>query len=36
MDALELMRVIRGGLIQQDRLLRLDTSVGNDVLLPIK
>ncbi|WP_176331840.1 type VI secretion system Vgr family protein [Burkholderia vietnamiensis] len=34
MDALELMRVIRGGLIQQDRLLRLDTAVGNDVLLP--
>ncbi|KVT48992.1 type VI secretion system Vgr family protein [Burkholderia multivorans] len=34
MDALELMRVIRGGLIQQDRLIRLDTSLGTDVLLP--
>ncbi|UVE59268.1 type VI secretion system Vgr family protein [Burkholderia sp. EMB26] len=34
MDARNLMKIIRGGLIQQDRLLKLDTSLGHDVLLP--
>lgn len=34
MDARNLMQIIRGGLIQQDRLLKLDTSLGHDVLLP--
>lgn len=34
MNTSDLMRIIRGGLIQQDRLLKLDTSLGRDVLLP--
>lgn len=34
MDARNLMQIIRGGLIQQDRLLKLDTSLGHDILLP--
>ncbi|WP_321849704.1 type VI secretion system Vgr family protein [Burkholderia diffusa] len=34
MDTHDLVRAIRGGLIQQDRLLKLDTPLGNDVLLP--
>jgi len=34
MDTHDLVRAIRGGLIQQDRLLKLDTQLGNDVLLP--
>lgn len=34
MDVRNLMHFIRGGLIQQDRLLKLDTSLGHDMLLP--
>ncbi|MEQ5839714.1 type VI secretion system tip protein VgrG [Paraburkholderia acidicola] len=34
MGAQDLIRAIQGGLIQQDRLLKLDTPLGHDVLLP--
>ncbi|KFG97690.1 type VI secretion protein [Burkholderia paludis] len=34
MDTRNLMQIFRGGLIQQDRLLKLDTSLGGNVLLP--
>lgn len=34
MNAQDLTGVITGGLSQQDRLLKLDTPAGNDVLLP--
>ncbi|MFL9949267.1 type VI secretion system tip protein TssI/VgrG [Paraburkholderia agricolaris] len=34
MDAQDIVRAIQGGLIQQDRLLKLDTPLGSNVLLP--
>ncbi|AJX14380.1 type VI secretion system Vgr family protein [Burkholderia ubonensis] len=34
MDTRDLMQAIRGGLIQQDRLLKLDSPLGNNVLIP--
>ncbi|KAE8757954.1 type VI secretion system tip protein VgrG [Paraburkholderia madseniana] len=34
MDAQDIVRAIQGGLIQQDRLLKLDTPLGSSVLLP--
>lgn len=34
MSAQDIMRAIQGGLIQQDRLLKLDTPLGPNVLLP--
>ncbi|WP_186032153.1 type VI secretion system Vgr family protein [Burkholderia gladioli] len=34
MNAQDIARAIQGGLIQQDRLLRLDTPLGDNVLLP--
>lgn len=34
MDVQDIVRAIQGGVIQQDRLLKLDTPLGDDVLLP--
>ncbi|HIH2746632.1 TPA: hypothetical protein ACYLN4_002363 [Burkholderia lata] len=34
MSAQDVVRAYQGGLIQQDRLLKLDTPLGPDVLLP--
>ncbi|MEQ5844343.1 MULTISPECIES: type VI secretion system Vgr family protein [Paraburkholderia] len=34
MNAQDIVRAIQGGLIQQDRLLKLDTPLGDNVLLP--
>ncbi|NYH20786.1 type VI secretion system Vgr family protein [Paraburkholderia bryophila] len=34
MNAQDIIRAVQGGLIQQDRLLKLDTSLGANVLLP--
>ena len=34
MNAQDIVRAIQGGLIQQDRLLKLDTPLGENVLLP--
>ncbi|MGH8782358.1 type VI secretion system Vgr family protein [Paraburkholderia sp.] len=34
MGARDIIEAIRGGLLQQDRLLKLDTPAGNNVLLP--
>lgn len=34
MNAQDIARAIQGGLIQQGRLLRLDTPLGDNVLLP--
>ncbi|WP_321813911.1 MULTISPECIES: type VI secretion system Vgr family protein [unclassified Paraburkholderia] len=34
MSALDIVSAMQGGLLQQDRLLRLDTPLGDDVLLP--
>lgn len=34
MDAQDIVRAIQGGLLQQDRLLKLDTPLGDSVLLP--
>ncbi|MBN3788978.1 type VI secretion system Vgr family protein [Burkholderia sp. Ac-20353] len=34
MNAQDILRAIRGGVLQQDRLLRLDTPLGDNVLLP--
>lgn len=34
MNAQDIVRAVQGGLIQQDRLLKLDTPLGNNVLLP--
>ncbi|BBA40363.1 MULTISPECIES: type VI secretion system Vgr family protein [Burkholderia] len=34
MDAQDIVRALQGGLLQQDRLLKLDTPLGSNVLLP--
>jgi type VI secretion system secreted protein VgrG len=34
MSAQDIVRAIQGGLVQQDRLLKLDTPLGNNTLLP--
>ncbi len=34
MGAQDIIRTINGGLIQSERLLKLDTPLGDDVLLP--
>ncbi|KVM59121.1 type VI secretion protein ImpA [Burkholderia ubonensis] len=34
MDAQDIVRAMQGGLLQQDRLLKLDTPLGDNVLLP--
>ncbi|MPV59112.1 type VI secretion protein ImpA [Burkholderia sp. HI2761] len=34
MDAQDIVRALHGGLLQQDRLLKLDTPLGTNVLLP--
>ncbi|CAB3969987.1 type VI secretion protein ImpA [Burkholderia aenigmatica] len=34
MSAQDILRALQGGLIQQDRLLKVDTPLGPDVLLP--